>query len=707
MQSVYVSAQRTCGAEHLHQIKLKNDPTLLDKELELENFTRKYIEQNPSLRLAAQNEITIPVVFHVVYNKDTQNIPDIRLIEQIEVLNRDFNAMNFDIDKVPDAFKSAIGKFNVRFVLANRDPKGNITSGIDRVKTSKSVPFNYANDDVKKKATLGADAWDTKSYLNIWVCDMKDYSDPSSSILGYATFPSSAGRIDDGVVLNYLYVGITGAGRPFNLGRTATHELGHYFNLRHIWGDANNCTADDGVTDTPKQYTYSSGVPEFPKLDNCSRISPGIMFMNYMDYSNDAALLMFSNNQVSRMLATMNGPRASLLTSKGFVKQFDIALNKINDESSKYICDNTFTPSVNVISKGDNLVTKFKVDFLLNKVVEQSGTWTGNLNLNQSVNVIFNPVTAENGLYEIGFRVYDTNEIDVDTNNDSLSFSLKVGVESRNLPLEESFESIDLMSSGFSISNPDNGLTWERSTAKASTKGNYSLFMNNFDYDPANYSNETGVFDDIDFPFINLSDYDQAIMTFDLAACQFTAINIPDNSWDTLQVLVSLDCGQTFDVIYNKFAGELMTVPNSEIFFKPSKENQWREERIDLSQYVGKDNVFIKIRNISHWENNIYIDKLSVSGSKVTSIKDAISDVNIQMYPNPTHDLVSIRIDAKTRPLKQIEWMNTLGQTIQIPSLSPISNYMQFDFSNYVKGIYIARFIFDDGTVSTKKLILN
>jgi hypothetical protein len=231
--------------------------------------------------------------------------------------------------------------------------------------------------------------------------------------------------------------------------------------------------------------------------------------------------------------------------------------------------------------------------------------------------------------------------------------------------------------------------------------------MNNHDYDPLNYSGEYGVFDDIVFPFINLSDYDQATMSFDLSACQFTSLSTPDNTWDSLQVLVSTDCGQSFNVIYNKFAATLVTVPTSENFFKPSNPSQWRTEMIDLSQYAGRDNVLLKFRNISHFENNIFIDKLNINGNKVTSIKDAISDVNIQMYPNPTKGEVVIKIENKIRPLKQIQWINTLGQVIQVSMSSSISNYMQFDFTHQAKGIYIANFIFEDGTISSKKLILN
>ncbi|HUH75534.1 MAG TPA: M43 family zinc metalloprotease [Chitinophagales bacterium] len=710
MQSMLVSAQRTCGAEILHQIKLKNDPTLINKEEEIENFVQKYTESRAGLKADLSEEMIIPIVFHVVYFREAQNILEERILEQIEVLNQDFNALNSDINNVPGPFQSAIGKLNIKFVLANRDPDGNPTTGINRVKTSKSTAFDYIKDDVKSNSQLGVNAWDTKSYLNIWVCDIKDYSASSRSLLGYATFPSSAGRFDDGVVLNYRHVGKpTSGGGSFNLGRTATHELGHYFNLRHIWGDADNCRADDGVADTPKQLTSSSGSPRFPKTDECSNSYPGIMFMNYMDYSNDAALLMFTNNQATRMAATMSGPRASLLTSKGYVNatDYDVAISKINSPNTSFLCDNAFTPSVKVVSLGKNPVTTFKVDFIVNDIAYQTATWTGLINLNGVVNVVFNPVTIENGSYTVKYKVYATNEQDLDPSNDSKSVSVKVGTDSKSLPFTESFESINIATNGFVISNPDNAITWSRSSSNASTDGKYSIFMNNAEYDPSLYSNEYGVFDDIIFPFINLKNYNQATMTFDLAACQYTELDVANNNWDTLQVLVSVDCGQTFNVIYSKYAGELITVPPSTSFFKPNNINQWRTESLNLSEYTGQDNVLLKIRNISHFENNIYIDNLKINGTQVTSVKDAISDVYIQLYPNPTKGNVSVRIDQNVQSLKRIEWMNTLGQTIQVPTSGPISNFMQFDFSNQVKGIYIAHFIFEDGTVNSKKLILN
>lgn len=707
MQSMLVFADRNCGTEILHQKELENNPALRAKDLEIENFTRKFIERNAALKLAPTEEIVIPVVFHVVYYSTAQNINDTRIREQIEILNNDFNAINSDISKVPTPFQSAIGSLKVKFVLANRDPNGNVTSGVNRVKTSKLAAFDYDKDDVKYSSQGGVDAWDTRSYMNIWVCNIKDYSSDGGELLGYATFPSNAGTARDGVVLNSKYVGVTGASRPFNLGRTATHEVGHYFNLYHIWGPRNeSCSNDDLVADTPNQYTASSGNPGFPKTDNCSNSYPGIMFMNYMDYCNDASLYMFTKGQVSRMEATMSGPRSSLTRSKGYVNDFDIAANKINAPNSNFLCDNSFTPSLRVISNGNIPVTSFSVDFIVDNITYQTTTWTGNIGYAETVNIVFNPVTIENGSYNVAYKIYNANGFDSESKNDTISINIKVGVEGQSLPLTESFET-RIPTDGFSVVNSDNGLTWARSSINASTDGSYSIFMNNFDYNPENFSGVAGVFDDIVLPFIDLSDYDQAEMTFDLAACQFTATTVTNNTWDSLQVLVSTDCGETFNVIYNKFAASLITVPVSETFFKPTSASQWRAESIDLTGYTGNSNVLLKIRNISNWENNIYIDKLNIKGNKVTSIKDVLSNVNISMYPNPSKGEVFVKIDQQVQTLKRIEWINTLGQMIEVPLLTPISNNMQFDFSNQPKGIYIANFIFKDGTISNKKLILN
>jgi len=299
-----VPHSRNCGTMDVHQRMLKNDPEYAKNVERIEAFTQEYIKNGANFKTGAV--ITIPVVFHVVYQNATENISDTRLTEQIDVLNQDFGKTNSDASLVPSAFQSLHVDTEIRFCLATKDPNGNSTTGITRTLTSVST-FN-TNDDVKFTSSGGKDAWDTQKYLNIWICDL------GTSLLGYAQFPGGS-TATDGVVLNYRYTGKTGAISPFNKGRTATHEVGHYLNLRHIWGDDPGCSPDDLVSDTPVQASENYGCPNFPKTDACQPASPGVMFMNYMDYADDACMYMFTAGQKARMQAALAGPRSSLTTS--------------------------------------------------------------------------------------------------------------------------------------------------------------------------------------------------------------------------------------------------------------------------------------------------------------------------------------------------------------------------------------------------------
>jgi PKD repeat protein len=282
----------------------------LQNELDLqEQNTNNWILKNANKK---QNGIiTIPVVVHVLYNTSDENISYSQIQSQLDVLNQDFRKSNSDAVNVPSAFSSYAADAQIEFCLASSDENGNATSGITRTSTS-TTSFTY-NDYMKYTSTGGIDAWPTDKYLNIWVCDL------GTSLLGYAQFPGTGNYETDGVVINYIAFGTTGTVvAPYHLGRTTTHEVGHWLNLRHIWGDDSGaCTGSDYVTDTPEQANYSYGCNTFPYTDACSTTSPGIMFMNYMDYSDDDCVNMFSSGQASRMLATLKTTRAALLTSNG------------------------------------------------------------------------------------------------------------------------------------------------------------------------------------------------------------------------------------------------------------------------------------------------------------------------------------------------------------------------------------------------------
>jgi hypothetical protein len=301
---------KRCASHEVYERMLKEDPQFAANRARIERETREWIEKNGNSKLGAV--ITIPVVFHVVYNTSAQNIPDARIIEQLNVLNQDFGRTNADAVNTPSVWQGIAANTNIQFCLAQRDPSGNPTNGI--VRKSTTVTSFTTNDNIKRSANGGSDAWPRDQYLNIWVGNL------SGGLLGYAQFPGGAAATD-GVVVLYSSVGgpnNPGTATPYHLGRTATHEVGHWLNLYHIWGDdGTGCSGSDQVSDTPNQAGATSGCPTFPKTDACTSTSPGIMFMNYMDYSYDACMNMFTNGQSSRMNATLNGTRISLQSSPG------------------------------------------------------------------------------------------------------------------------------------------------------------------------------------------------------------------------------------------------------------------------------------------------------------------------------------------------------------------------------------------------------
>jgi Pregnancy-associated plasma protein-A/Secretion system C-terminal sorting domain/Fibronectin type III domain len=302
---------RHCAAEDLFNLQLSADPALANRMEAIERHTAQFARQQGGAQ--ERSVINIPVVVHVVWNASAENISDEQVRSQIAVLNADFRRQNADAAQTPGVFRNVAADTEINFCLAAQDPDGLPTDGIVRHQTQ-VVGFG-ANDQVKYATKDGSNAWDRDRYLNIWVCNL------NGSTLGYAQYPGGAAATD-GVVIDYQHFGTVGAVKPpFNLGRTTTHEVGHWLNLRHIWGDDRGaCTGTDHVTDTPNQGDEHYGCPAFP-AHSCGANTAGDMFMNYMDYTDDACMNLFTFGQKMRMQALFaaNGARSALLNSAGCV----------------------------------------------------------------------------------------------------------------------------------------------------------------------------------------------------------------------------------------------------------------------------------------------------------------------------------------------------------------------------------------------------
>lgn len=303
------SIERDCGTMEVHRRLVRTSPEYAK--------TRRLVERSMlAFRRAprlVRSVITIPVVVHVIYNRPEENVSDAQIESQMVVINQDFRARNSDRKNIPESFRKFLGDAKLAFKLAVRDPEGRPTSGITRTHTN--VKIFDLDDAMKFNSSGGHDAWPCDRYLNMWVCDIKNRH-------GYAQFPTPSASDTDGIVIDYKSFGAVGTAKyPFHKGRTATHEIGHWLNLNHIWGDdGKGCERSDNVEDTPNQAGPNKGRNmKFPHI-SCNNGPHGDMFMNFMDYSDDDIMCMFSKGQCERMFATLDSWRASLQYSDALKK---------------------------------------------------------------------------------------------------------------------------------------------------------------------------------------------------------------------------------------------------------------------------------------------------------------------------------------------------------------------------------------------------
>ncbi len=332
-----LSAQQKCSSSSYQQEELRKNPSLVEKINSIEAFANQNTENAVAAR-TGEIIIKIPVVVHILFHTQNEKVSDAQVNSQIEALNKYFRRRNSDTLNTPAYFRQFAADCEIEFQLASSDPRRRSTTGIIRKYTP--VTKWKADDLMKYSSALGDDAWDPKSYLNIWVCNLDRFA-------GYSTMPG--GEMNkDGVVLSYSVFGTGTGAAGYDMGKTAVHEVGHWLNLKHLWGDE-NC-GDDGVSDTPKQATYTVGCPATVRI-TCGNNPYGDMYMNYMDYTNDACINMFTKGQKARMRAlfAIGGYRNSLLLSKGLTTPLIFEL-PVPEENPQWLNPQLYpNPAINEI----------------------------------------------------------------------------------------------------------------------------------------------------------------------------------------------------------------------------------------------------------------------------------------------------------------------------------------------------------------------
>ncbi len=593
-----LTEDQRCGTEKNHQILTQKYPGQVLPQQEFEDWIAKEIKKRTSKNAITGKGnplITMPIVFHIIHSGQPvgtgANLAKTYVDAQLQQLNNDFRKI---AGTSGDNTHPAGADSELEFCPAAIDPNGNVLTepGINRVDGPAAgfgnPPYGGNMDGTIKPATI----WDPNLYVNVWVADL------GGGLLGYAQFPSSSGlpgmpgnggpANTDGVVVVYTSVGSSTlpypGGAPYNLGRTLTHELGHFFGLRHIWGDS-TC-GDDFCADTPQSLGSNFGCPNQTTCDGIVD-----MVQNYMDYSDDPCMNIYTQDQKTRMQTVMalSPRRASLATSNA-------CSTTPAPPTANFLAANTtsctipFTVQFQDLSGGFPSVTGWNWSFpggtpatstMQNPTVTYNATGTYDVSL-----VVTNSVGADT-IVEVGY-------INVNT--------VPVGVPN---PLVEDFQTVVFPPVGWSIDNPDNSYTWERTTA-AGYNSSSSMYMNYWNY------TANGPVDDMKLPGVNCSNITNTQLTFDLAYALYSYVG--GGFSDTLEILVSVDCGATYTSVYKKFEATLITAPNHSTEFFPLQ-SEWRQETINLGAYDGESNLEVIFRATSDYENNLFVDNINISGT--------------------------------------------------------------------------------------------
>ncbi|MEM6642313.1 MAG: choice-of-anchor J domain-containing protein [Bacteroidota bacterium] len=610
----------------------KNCGTIVPPPGEFEEWVQEKLVRRLSripLATQASSEITIPVVVHVLHQGEEvgegSNLSVDRIRGQIDSLTVDFRRLNADTINTPSAFLPVAADVEINFVLAYRDPKGNPTDGIVRVNASRSFIPDRISDLIQMRSLSH---WPAEDYFNIYCADL------STNLIGFATFPetdgskgSSSGQWPylDAVYMDHQYFGVNPDAPAFeSRGRTLTHEVGHFLGLRHIWGDG-NCTRDDFIADTPLADFHNGGYSSpctFPNPDDdevCVEGEPE-MFQNYMDYTDDICMNLFTQGQKDcmRVVAANSPRRASLVNSSALSPVLfadnDLAINKIISPDFAN-CGTQITPIVEVINHGKNQIDEYEVTLLINNVEVFTISRATLLQSFGTETISFPNQILASSSNRVGFRVKQINGVtDENSANDSKSIDLEY-TASLSLPFIQDFESGNEL-----LGNVGSGEAWDVVLAPRVSPSNRALVFQSFDNNSAFGKDLV-----LTTPPLDLNGVSTATLSFKYAYSGRT-----NDIFDLLSVTGSADCGATYpDELFSEIGQDLQTAIPTQSAFVPSNELEWQQVILNISDYQNTDGVRFRF-SVLNGSNNIYLDDIQIEQTNILS-----SDISLEAIQGP------------------------------------------------------------------------